>query len=258
MKVHYEKSTICFYTTFVITFFLVVCFGFPVQALTGNEIIEKADKVMLGNTAKYVSVMVIKRPDVPDLVAKYHTYFNGRGEKVMVRMLYPPQNVGKDLLLVGENMWQYIPNIERSVRVAGTQRFMGGDFNNSDLLKVSLVKDYDGTLVDVVTIDKIKCYYLELSAKRSSATYDRVLYWVRTEGFYPYKEEYYTLSGKKMKTLVFSDIGKLHKLVRPRRLVMINALRPKHLTIVQITDAEYDIPINDSLFTRTYLERKRN
>ena len=226
--------------------------------LTGDEIVMKADQVMIGNSAQYESLMVIKRPGVDDTIAKYITYFKLRGQKVMVRILYPPENVGKDLLLLNENMWQYVPNVEKSIRIAGTQRFMGGDFNNSDLLKVSLVDDYAAEVQGAEVVEGFQCYFMILKAKRPSATYDRVHYWVRKDGFIPLREEYYTLSGKKMKSLAYSDIGPLGNRTRPRLLTMINSLRPDHRTFVKLTNAEFDQKIPDYMFTRTYLERKRN
>ena len=227
------------------------------EELTADEIVRRADQVMIGDCAKYDSIMVIKRPNVNDIKAKYRTYFKGRGKKVLVKILYPPERIGKDLLLIGDDMWQYIPNVDRSVRIAGTQRFMGGDFNNSDLLKVSLVDDYQAELIKTTVIEGAECYYLKLKAKSPSAIYDHVDYWVRTGSFIPYREQYITLSGKKMKSLTFSHIGKLGNRTRPRQLTMINSLRPTHRTIVTIVEAEYDKKLPDSIFTRTYLERKR-
>ena len=226
--------------------------------LTGDEIVRRADQVMIGDSAEYESIMVIERPETEDLVSKYITYFKERGHKVLVRILYPPREVGKDLLLIGENMWQYIPNVERSVRIAGSQRFMGGDFNNSDLLKVSLVHDYKARLIGQVEVEGIACYFLQLKASKVDTTYDQVNYWVRTDGCIPFREEYVTLSGKKMKSLTYSDIGKLGNRTRPTKLTMVNSLRPTHRTTVNILKAEYDKKLPETLFTRTYLERERH
>ena len=41
------------------------------------------------------------------------------------------------------------------------------------------------------------CYKLELKAKDRSVAYDRVVYWVRSDGtFFPVRAEYYTISGR--------------------------------------------------------------
>jgi outer membrane lipoprotein-sorting protein len=242
---------------FLITIFLVTSSTLNAEELAGDEIVRRADRVMIGDSAEYNNIMVIKRPEMEDFMSKYQTYFKQRGRRVLVRIFYPPKERGKDLLLIEDNMWQYIPNVDRSVRIAGSQRFMGGDFNHDDLLKVSLVNDYTAKLVNTVDIDGLKYFYLELKAKRPTAPYDRVHYWVRTGSFIPYREEYITLSGKKMKSLTFSDIGELGNRIRPRKLIMVNSLRPTHQTIVTITKAEYDKKIPHYMFTRTYLERKR-
>ncbi len=239
----------------------LICFLSPLsskaEGLSGDDIVRRADEVMIGESAEYENVMVIQRPDNDDLVSKYKTYFKERGQKVLVRILYPPREVNKDFLLIGDDMWQYIPNVERSIRIAGSQRFMGGEFNNTDLLKVSLVDDYNAKLIDIIEIEGIKCYYLELQAAKATTTYDRVNYWVRTEDFIPFREEYVTLSGKKMKSLTYSDIGPLGNRMRPRKLTMVNSLRPANRTTVNIINAKYDLKLPDTMFTRTYLERKR-
>lgn len=227
------------------------------KELSGDEIVLRADRVMIGNAARYDSTMVIKRPGLEDVVSKFRTYFKERGEKVLIRVKYPPEEVGKDLLLVGDNMWQYVPNVEKSVRVAGSQRYMGGEFNNSDLLKVSLVNDYKAKLIEIVETAGGRCYFLELKAKRPSAPYDSLNYWVRVDGFLPYREEYITLSGKKLKSLTYSNIGELGGRTRPKRLTMINSLRPDHQTIMDITKGDYNAKISESIFTRTYLEKAR-
>lgn len=244
-------------TLFILIVFVFITSNINAQTITGEEIVKKADQVMIGNSAEYENIMVIKRPDLKDIVSKYKTSFKERGKKVMVRILYPPKERGKDLLLIEDNMWQYIPNVERSIRIAGSQRFMGGDFNNSDLLKVSLVFDYTAELKEITKLGGSECYFLILKANKPGVTYDQVNYWVRTKDFVPLKEEYVTLSGKKMKSLVYSDIGELGNRVRPRLLTMINTLRPTHRTIVKLSKAKFDIDLPDSMFTRVYLERKR-
>ena len=241
----------------VIVFSLIASSNLDADILTADEIVRRADSVMIGDSAEYDSVMIIKKPGLEDSVSKYRTYFKQRGRRVLVRVFHPPKERGKDLLLIDDNMWQYIPNVDRSVRIAGSQRFMGGDFNHDDLLKVSLVNDYNAKLIGIVTIDGLECYYLKLKAKRSLAPYDRMQYWVRTGSFIPYREQYITLSGKIMKSLTFSDIGELGNRTRPRKLIMVNALRPNHQTIVRIIKADYDKKIPQHVFTRTYLERKR-
>jgi len=229
----------------------------PILGLTGDEIIKLADEKMVGETARFLNQMIIKRPGMEDMIAKYETTFQGRGEKVLLRMLFPPEEAGKDLLLLDENMWQYIPKLERSMRVAGKQRFMGSDFDNADLLKVSLVNDYSGTFVGIEKIKGREYFFVKLEKKRPQATYDRVDYWVDREKHLPFREVYYTRSGKKIKTLQYLNVGLVGNRQVPKTLVMISELRPNNLTVVQILEGNYNLPVDPTWFTRAYLERKR-
>ncbi len=48
---------------------------------------------------------------------------------------------------------------------------------------------------------------LELTAKRKGATYQRILYWVRTEDARPVRAEFYLTSGKHIKSATFDEYG---------------------------------------------------
>ena len=62
--------------------------------------------------------------------------------------------------------------------------------------------DYVATLAGEETVDGQACWKLELKAKDRSVAYDRVVYWVRTDGtFFPVRADYYTISGRQLKWL---------------------------------------------------------
>ena len=65
------------------------------------------------------------------------------------------------MLRNGDNMWLYMPNLKRAVRVASRDSFMGGDFNNADVLRVNYTADYTATLAE----ESKDAYVLELKAK---------------------------------------------------------------------------------------------
>src|SRR4029453_127653 len=69
---------------------------------------------------------------------------------------------GEGMLLVGENMWVYMPNLKRAIRVASRDSFQGGDFNNADALRVNYVADYTPRHADS---GDPSLWTLELSAK---------------------------------------------------------------------------------------------
>ena len=56
------------------------------------------------------------------------------------------------------------------------------------------------------TVDGEPCYVLDLAAKHKRATYDRIRYWVSVKRVVALKAEFFSLSGKLLKTARF-DYG---------------------------------------------------
>jgi len=178
----------------------------PPDALT---ILRRADRAVLGETAAYTLRMTVVRPRKPERVVEMKGWKKGDGQG-LVRYTAPAKERGTAYLRSGDSTWLYLPSAEKVVRVGAKQNFGGGDFSNADIFRLSLVKDYDPTLVGEEVVEGQPCYKLELKAKDRSIAYDRVVYWVRADGtFYPVKADYYTLSGKNLKSLVLSQMKPL-------------------------------------------------
>ena len=61
-------------------------------------------------------------------------------EEVLVLIEAPPREAGTATLRVGNNLWNYLPKIARTIRVPPTAMlgsWMGTDFTNDDLVKES-------------------------------------------------------------------------------------------------------------------------
>jgi hypothetical protein len=100
------------------------------------------------------------------------------------------------------------------------------------------------------------CYALELKAKDRSIAYDRVAYWVRTDGtFYPVKADYYTLSGKNLKSLVLSQVRPLGGRARPTLLTMESRVDEGSRTRLEFLTIQDDVKLDERLFTPSALER---
>ena len=149
-------------------------------------------------------------------------------EKVRLSFSAPKSAVGQEMLRQGDNLWVYMPSLKRAVRLASRESFMGGDFNNADVLRVHWQSDYDAKVV----AQKDGKVELELAAKVPDASWDRIRLWmtdVDAAASMPVKAEFYAASGKLLRTLDFKDtklFGKDKSSERPARLIMGNALVP--------------------------------
>lgn len=224
-------------------------------AADAEAILRRADKAVLGETAAYTLRMTVVRPGKNDRVVEMKGWKKG-DTRGLVRYTAPPKERGTAYLRNGESTWLYLPAGEKVVRVGAKQNFAGGDFSNADIFRLSLVLDYTPTLAGEEEMEGQPCYKLELKAKDRSVAYDRVAYWVRSDGtFYPVRAEYYTIAGKKLKWLTASEVALLGGRRRPTLLTMENALDAGARTTLRFLAVEDGVKLDETLFAPSALER---
>jgi hypothetical protein len=81
-----------------------------------------------------------------------------------------------------------------------------------------------------------------------------VLYWVKQKGYFPHRAEFYSLSGRLLKTARYEAFQQLAGRIRPTRLVLLDALRKGEASVLVYSGMVLrDLP--DKIFTRDYLKR---
>lgn len=224
-------------------------------APTADAIVRQADRAVLGENATYTLRMTVARAGRADRVVEMKGWKKG-DDLGLVRYTAPLRERNTAYLRNGDSTWLYLPAGEKVVRVGPKQNFGGGDFSNGDIFRLSLIKDYDPTLAGEESLDGVACYKLELKAKDRSVAYDRVVYWVRSDGsFYPVRADYHTLSGKKLKWLAVSKIARVGSRTRPTVLTMESALETGSRTTLEFLTIEDDAKLDDRLFTPSALEK---
>ena len=103
---------------------------------------------------------------------------------------------------VGENMWLYIPNVGKPIRITSLQSVTGGIFNNADIMRLDYSAEYNCNRVEQQEGQLV----LHLKAKTRSVAYDSVIMWVNDQKLLPSKIECFASSGMLIKTLYFKKI----------------------------------------------------
>ncbi len=227
----------------------------PAEAPSAETILRRADRAVLGENAAYTLQMTVARPGKAERVVEMKGWKKGDALG-LVRYTAPAKERGTAYLRNGANTWLYLPSGEKVVRVGAKQNFGGGDFSNADIFRLSLVNDYVPTLAGEEPLLGVACYKLELKAKDRSIAYDRVVYWVRSDGtFFPVRAEYYTISGRRLKTLTLTEVARLGDRTRPRTLTMESALEQGSKTVLRFLAIADDVTLDDRMFTPSALER---
>ena len=157
------------------------------------------------------------------------------------------------MLMKGHDLWVFLPNVSQPVRLSLSQR-LTGQVANGDIARANFAGDYDAKLLRTDKIDGDEYLVLELTAKERSITYNRVTYWVRKSNYWPHKAEFYSVSGRLLKSCSYENFRHIAGRVRPTRLIMQDALRPDEKSTLDYTDIRpRDLP--DRIFTKDYLKR---
>jgi outer membrane lipoprotein-sorting protein len=184
-----------------IVLILVLGVSFPAHAVDGNEILAQVDKNLAPDSYEMYRKLVNVEPDGRKKEFILFTVKKGR-DKIAGLFISPASDKGRTTLRLGENMWLYIPNVGKPVRITSLQSVVGGVFNNSDILQLDYSEEYTVTQVE----DQEKEHLLHLKARTRSVAYDQLRMWVDKEKVLPTRIECLTEASMLIKTLYFKDI----------------------------------------------------
>ena len=114
----------------------------------------------------------------------------------------PVRFKGSKILQVERSMWMTRPGLSKPIPISPRQR-MSGQASNGVIAATNYAGDYEAELAGTENIDGEECHVLNLAAKHKRATYDKIRYWVSVKRVVGLKAEFYSVSGKLLKTARF-------------------------------------------------------
>jgi outer membrane lipoprotein-sorting protein len=153
------------------------------------------------------------------------------------------------MLMLGDDMWIYLPDASRPVRITPLERLFG-DATAGDVSRTHYATDYTPVFLRADKVGSDNCYVLELTAKRKGATYQRILYWVRVEDARPVRAEFYLTSGKHLKSATFDEYMLVGGSTVLRRMTLYDEVRHNSHSLLEYSGmAPRDLP--DKLFNQS-------
>lgn len=222
----------------------------PVLALDGNEILRRVDQNMQPQSYEMYRKLINIEPDGSKKEFVLYTVKKG-DDKMVALFLSPASEKGRATLRLGDNMWLYIPNVGKPLRITSLQSVVGGIFNNSDILRLDYGVEYNAERI----ADNGATYLLDLKAKTTAVAYDRLKMTVDVKSLLPTSIECYAVSGMLIKTLRYSktqDFG--DGLLRPSVLETDSPLHQGYRSVM-IYAAIKKRELANEVFTLNYLSR---
>jgi outer membrane lipoprotein-sorting protein len=157
-------------------------------------------------------------------------------DKTHVEFLSPREK-GRFLLMLGDDMWIYLPDTSRPVRITPLER-LTGDASNGDIARTNYAYDYDAVYLRTEEVDNVSCHVLDLSAKRKGSTYHRIVYWVRVTDARPVKADFYLTSGKHIKSATFDEYREDGSRTRLVRMTIYDQIRKNSHSVLEYSNYE--------------------
>jgi outer membrane lipoprotein-sorting protein len=232
---------------------VVLCFvALPAAgaALDGTQILQKVDRNLEPESYEAYRQLVDIQPDGTKKEYVLYTMKKGR-DKVAALFLSPPSDKGRVTLRLGDNMWLYMPDVGRPIRITSLQSVTGSIFNNADILRIDYSAEYNVEAAE----EQKDALLLSLKAKTGEVAYDRLKMWVDKQLLLPTTIEAYAASGLLIKTLHFRNIKDFGSgIKRPATLETDSPLQKGYKSVMQWSGLKKrDFP--DEIFTLNYLPR---
>jgi outer membrane lipoprotein-sorting protein len=229
------------------------------QGQDATEIVERSENLLWGKTLQGELEMSVATPRWKRTLLL--RVWIERPRRSFIRILSPAREAGIGSLRVGAEMWNYLPAIERTIKIPPSmmmQPWMGSDFTNDDLVKSSsLANDYTHRIIASEDPGGTPAYVVEAIPKPEAAVvWGRIVLRVRKSDFVPMMEEFYDERGSMVRILTFSDVWPMGGRSVPTKWEMRTAARPENVTTVVLKSALYDQPLNAEIFTQRNLTKR--
>lgn len=208
--------------TFLLSFVILLLSATgSAAAMTAAQFLENVDEVRAPGADFHftVSARQVGKPDSVDNIFQVMVR-----DKVKSLVLYrePVKQRGRVLLMDGPDMWIYIPGTSRALRISPQQQLVGG-ISHADVARVVFSLDYTATKAELVQDGGKQLVLLHLSSKEKNTPY-RTIKLYCTTNHEPQKAEFFSLSGKLLRTAYYENYQMLLGKMRPMSIRMVSAI----------------------------------
>ena len=180
----------------------------------------------------------------------------------LVRVMEPKKDRGNGTLTDKNSMWTFSPKINRVIKVPSSmmgQSWMGSDFSNKDISRVDdIIYQYDHTLLSTTVEDDVTVYEIEsIPHEEAAVVWGREVLRIRDDHVV-LEHAFYDQDGELVKALRSLEIGEMGGRTIALRQRMSKTDEPDEWTEIAVNEVEYELELNDSVFTVSNLRNPRD
>jgi outer membrane lipoprotein-sorting protein len=222
----------------------------PAAAIEPQELLEAVDRNINPESYETYRKLINIEPDGSKQEFVLFSVKKG-ADKVVALFLSPASEKGRSTLRLGDNMWLYMPEVGKPIRITSMQSVTGGVFNNADILAVDYTSEYTPEGLE----EKADAYVLRLKARTDSVAYDRLVMTVEKKRLLPVTIDAHAAGGMLIKTLHFSDVKDFGGgIVRPAVVETDSPLQKGYKSVMVFANVKKR-EFKDEVFTLNFLPR---
>jgi outer membrane lipoprotein-sorting protein len=244
-----------------VSFILSLTFFLPgiAIALDATEILEKVDDLWRGESS-YAEMTMEVVTEHYQRSMKLKAWSLGKEYSLFI-ITYPPKDRGVATLKAEQDIWNYLPRVNRVIRVPTSMmmaNWMGSHFTNDDLVKESrMSEDYDAEVTFEGDRDGIALYDIVLHPKADApVVWGRIEITVIQDTLIPTRSLYYDEDGNLSRTMFFKDVRTLGGRLVPAVMELVPEDKPGEKTVVTYDSLELGLGLKADFFSRSTLTRK--
>jgi hypothetical protein len=187
-----------------------------------------------------------------------------KGDRIVIEFFEPKSIAGTRFLTMengtgNDDRWIFQPELgDRARRIAaseGTKSFMGTDLTYDDISSATRDVSLDAhKLLREEQLNGKACYVIESTPKDSKYQYAKMILWIDKDSKVNYKIELYNKKGAVVKLFETLELKDVDGRLTPVKTKLSDVSKGTSTTII-VESIVYDKPIDESVFTETWLAR---
>lgn len=223
---------------------------------TIEELLDYTDDINRGDSSVAVMTMQVKTANYERTVTM-KAWTKGT-EKSLIIIQSPAKEKGTATLKVEDNIWNYMPNIDRTVKVPANMmsgNWMGSHVTNDDLVRENrLSEEFDAKLLEEPKDGQGK-WVIELVPKADVAVvWGRIVAEIAPNRV-PQEIRYYDEKGGLVRTMSYGEVKDFDGRLVPMSFTVTPADKPGEFTRFSYDELDFDVDIPDSTFSLQALKR---
>jgi len=218
------------------------------EELDVKALVRKVETQYQGDTSHSIAIMKIITEHW-NRELKMEMWSEGR-DKFLVKILEPQKEAGTATLKIGDEMWNYLPKIDRLIKIPSSlmgDSWMGSHYTNDDLVKENKVeelytlslKSREGDQATITGVPK----------PDAAVVWGKIEYTVDVEKMIPVEILYYDEDGELVRTITFDQVKKVHDRWLPLHVIIQPEEKPDERTEMTYESIEFGADLRKDLFS---------